>query len=310
MKEYYSWKDIYYEAYPHLKPDKTFSDRDIIRFYENNLTFREMEMVRLYFKEMDEELDPHQPDYDPLPDLPVLPPPETLTPLIPLLPAVPPAPPALPPQALPPPATGPEWLSPTFPFIIFQLLPPDILDWIKEMVGLNDVVEAAELTIGEMQSKIDNLSTINRYHEDLYKYWRETAQVLESWQKYGPPPWLDYPGKPTVEEWEPSPDEDPEPIDPLPPTQFPDWWEEFEDEEDLEEDVTSTTWVGGGFSHGEIIRAIEWLLEGDIYGDIQYLGWYKDTNGNIWYILREAGEDFEYTGEEVMEVARSYGYPY
>ncbi|GAJ23483.1 unnamed protein product, partial [marine sediment metagenome] len=38
-----TWKEIYYEVYPERKRDKTFSSRDLIRFFQHNLDEYEQE---------------------------------------------------------------------------------------------------------------------------------------------------------------------------------------------------------------------------------------------------------------------------
>lgn len=320
MDEYYSWKELYYDLYPHLKLDKTFTDKDIIRFFHNNLDLFEQERVLEYFCDLCQESIDEVPEEEPyMPELPapppLLPPPSTpLIPLIPVVPQLPSPPPSLPPEVIPPPI-GPEWISPVWPFIIWELLPADILDWILEMVGYPQDLEAAELRIihlvDELNTIVDELNkkkTEARNFKDLYIYWKEIAQQLESWDKYGPPPWLKAPE--TVDEWFPDEEEEQTIEEQIgEDTPFEDWWEEFEDPPVTQEEVTDSTWVGGGFTHGEVLRAIEWLLITDDADFIDYQGWYRDVNGNIWYILEEAGEVFEYTGSEVMEVARWYGYP-
>lgn len=103
-----SWRELFQYAITGKRKDRTFTDEDIIRFFENNLDPDEMERVIDYFKRFCEEEELPEPE-QPLPPIPPpniwIPPP----PVIPVLPS-PPSPPLLPP---------PAETTPTFPGIIY-----------------------------------------------------------------------------------------------------------------------------------------------------------------------------------------------
>jgi hypothetical protein len=135
-----TWREIYFEVLPHLKKDKTFSSDDLIRIYHNNLHWEEQQYVLEYFcNQLCEENYPNPTS----PPEPIPPPAPILLPPI-IIPIPPPQPP---PQVLPPPEIIPllpNFLVPTFPFIIFELLPPDILNMLRDAMGINEA-HAAEI---------------------------------------------------------------------------------------------------------------------------------------------------------------------
>lgn len=145
-----TWYEIYYLVYPHLRRDRTFSDRDIIRFFENNLTYEEQEKVKDYFMQFCPDEPPQVepiPIPIPTPEVPVLPPV--------YVPSLEPVPtPQLPGGGdipkLPPPVNIPT-LLPTFPVII-PGIDPYILDLLEEWIGVAEA-EAAEVIIPEEKEK-------------------------------------------------------------------------------------------------------------------------------------------------------------
>jgi hypothetical protein len=161
--EYYepTWKELYYLF--HTKKGgrgPRFSASDIIRIYENNMDPFEMEQVKDYFCRQCEDDLRDYPEQIPTPSpLPIMPP---QTPLLPFIPVVPEILIEEAPEALPPPVDWPNFLLPVFPFIIWELLPIEFIDMLKDLTG----VKEAEAALIEANEHIERLwNKIELYRE-------------------------------------------------------------------------------------------------------------------------------------------------
>lgn len=125
-----TWKEFdYFLRTGKFRKDTSFTGKDIIRLYENNLDEIEQEEVREYFQQFCEEdievvpIEPDEPTLLPPIPIPILPPVEE----IPSLPDVIPE--------LPSPIIDLPWLLPVWPFIVPSLMPPDILKIILDYIS-------------------------------------------------------------------------------------------------------------------------------------------------------------------------------
>lgn len=165
-----TWIEIYYQVFPHLKKDKTFTAKDVIRFYENNLDPEEMQEVRDYFGyDDDQEL--------PYPTPPVIPFP---------VPFVPPA--LLPPeQKLVPPPNINIYLLPVWPFIVPKYLPYDLLKLISDFIGPSE----AGATILNWQVTPLTQPEANEFLStkewEQYSNWWQESRIPEEWEQYQSP---------------------------------------------------------------------------------------------------------------------------
>lgn len=125
-----TWKEIYFLVYPRRKKKTSFTGNDLIRFFNHNLTLTEKEITLEYFCALCEEQypDPETPMLDPTHLLP--------SPNIYLIPpvyiSVPDPIPQLPP-------IYPEFLLPVWPFILIPSLPYEILKYLKQELGVNEL---------------------------------------------------------------------------------------------------------------------------------------------------------------------------
>ncbi len=157
-----TWKDIYYEVHPERRKDRSFSSGDLIRFFERNLTFYEQEEIKEYFERFCQ--DPPQLFEDPLIP-PQLPPPIYIYLPLPFVPLPPP-----PPTALPPPPISLPWVIPLWPFIIPSALPPDILDFLLDSLGIS---EAHASEVETLKSQIETLEDVPHI-----KPWKSPPRLL------------------------------------------------------------------------------------------------------------------------------------
>jgi len=298
-----TWKEIYYHVYPHLKKDRSFSAKDIIRIYHHNLTWEEQQEVKEYFCETQcvDEIDlPEEPlPLPPVPPLPLLP---ILPPLLP-----PSVPPALPPPPVAPqqPPVLPNFIIPVFPFIIPSLLPEDILRFILDAIGESEA-HAATIPDEETIDWRERYFTIRTWLMQTWKDLEREKKRAEYWE------FIAGIGPRVVNVTIYLPEEEKKPYewyweDPnIEESLFPEEEEEKEEEEEeyyYEGEVTDLTHAESvelRIVLDDVMPNIETIAEEkDI--DFYFEGWLR-IGETIWYYVRINGERFEIKYEEVLEL--------
>lgn len=305
-----SWEDIFFEIYPHLRKDTTFTGKDIIRFFERNLNWLEREEVLNYFSEFCDEETPLPEVFPDPPKLPFLP--------IPIIPTYqPPVLPPPPPTALPPPKTPllPEFLIPFFPFIIVPLLPPDILKFLKESIGVREA-HASEIDwesryyemrgwYNDLLKENVELSQLVKYHEFTSMIGPRTEEVTITNTIVNVYPAWDDEGKYTSYEVQKLLDL----IDSLKKgyeEEIEDLLKELEEAKEIStgQDDLPPDDIPSIVDQNRFYRILEELEhEGDRLGIfIEWRFWTAGTWGEIWYFFTIDGEDYEYTLDELEDL--------